>query len=115
MLSGPGHLRFFIQPLVAILLGLRDGKLDAQAGKLPFILSLWRSDNRGQLAEQALKQIALPLAIATVLDAILQYVILGQVKLLSAFIVGAVLIAMPYSASRGLCNRAFRRLRARHT
>jgi hypothetical protein len=43
MLSGPGHMRFLIQPLVAVLLGLRDGKLDVEAGKPPFALSLWAS------------------------------------------------------------------------
>jgi hypothetical protein len=113
-LSGPGHLRFIIQPIVAILLGLKDAKLDVEAGRTPFILSLFRSENRRQLAEQALKQIAVPLAVATSIDAVLQYVIFGRVKVLSAFIIGAVLIALPYALSRALGNRALRRLRARH-
>jgi hypothetical protein len=114
MLSGPGHLRFIIQPIVAILLGLKAARLDVKAGRAPFILSLFRSANRRQIAEQALKQIAVPLAVATSLDAVLQYVIFGRVKVLSAFIIGAVLIAFPYALSRALGNRALRRLRARH-
>jgi hypothetical protein len=114
MLSGPGHLRFIIQPIVAILLGLKDARLDVKAGRAPFLLSLFRSKNRAQLAEQALKQIAVPLAVATSLDAVLQYVIFGRVKVLSAFLIGAVLIALPYALSRALGNRALRRPRARH-
>jgi hypothetical protein len=106
MLSGPGHLRFIIQPLAAILLGLPAARRDVEVGQLPFLLSLRESKNRGQVAALALKQIAIPLAVATVLDAVLQYIVLGQVKALAPFIVGPVLIALPYSASRGLGNRA---------
>jgi len=36
-LSGPGKLRFIIQPTVAILLGVRDGTKDASAGMPPFL------------------------------------------------------------------------------
>ncbi|MGA9523043.1 MAG: hypothetical protein WBV82_16360 [Myxococcaceae bacterium] len=114
MLTGPGHLRFVVQPLLAILFGLRDAKADLAAGRPPFVLSLFRSKSRKAMACQALEQIAIPLAIAVGLDLTFQYVILQRAYLWSALIVGAFLIALPYSLARGLGNRAFRRMRARH-
>ena len=39
-LSGAGRLRFLIQPAIAILLGVRDGRGDARAGRAPYLWSL---------------------------------------------------------------------------
>ena len=39
-LSGPGRLRFIIQPTVAIILGARGGMKDASAGLPPFLWAL---------------------------------------------------------------------------
>jgi hypothetical protein len=36
-LSGPGAFRFVLQPLVAVLLGIRDGRADAKAGRPPYL------------------------------------------------------------------------------
>ena len=36
-LHGPGRLRFILQPLVAIVLGTRDGVKDARIGRPPFL------------------------------------------------------------------------------
>src|SRR5919202_294509 len=40
-LSGPGEFRFVWQPLVAVLLGVRDGMNDAKAGRPPYIWGLF--------------------------------------------------------------------------
>lgn len=115
MLHGPGKLRFIIQPIIAILLGLRDGRADALAGKMPFLLSLVRSKARETIAREALKQIAIPLCLAVIMDCIFQYVILRSVLFRSAVAVGAVVIALPYSICRALTNRVVTRSRARRT
>src|SRR6266571_3201802 len=39
-LSGPGRLRFIMQPATALLVGLRDGKRDARNGHPPTRVSL---------------------------------------------------------------------------
>ena len=44
LLSGPGTFRFVIQPAIAILLGLRDGRNDAKSGRPPYF--------RGQLLDK---------------------------------------------------------------
>ncbi len=51
-LSGPGRFRFILQPLVAILLGARDGRKDVRAGNPPISLEIipWRFAARGTSA-----------------------------------------------------------------
>ena len=39
-LSGPGRFRFILQPAVAVFLGTRDGKRDAQMGRPLFLSAL---------------------------------------------------------------------------
>src|SRR5215510_16070968 len=48
-LTGPGRFRFVLQPAVAILLGIRDGLLDARAGRPPYLYSLlFHQSQRGE-------------------------------------------------------------------
>ena len=110
MLSGPGSLRFILQPLVAIVLGLRDGRSDSSAGRPPYLYGLFFTrDVRGEEVKTALRTLTTPLAVAVILDAALQYVIFGSVRLWQALAVGTVLIALPYVLARGLTGRYLRR------
>ena len=36
-LTGPGRFRFVLQPLIATLLGIRGGLVDARAGRPPYL------------------------------------------------------------------------------
>jgi hypothetical protein len=38
--SGPGRFRFILQPIIAILLGVRGGLTDARAGNPPYLFGL---------------------------------------------------------------------------
>ena len=40
LISGPGNLRFVVQPLIAILLAIRDGRNDAKAGTPAYLNEL---------------------------------------------------------------------------
>ena len=71
-LSGPGTLRFVLQPLVAILLGVRDGRRDAQTGQPPYFWALLSDrEHRRAMARQGATTIAKPFVIAIVVDAVL--------------------------------------------
>jgi len=113
-LSGPGRFRFVLQPLVAILLGARDGRSDARAGNPPF---LWRlifpgDSPRRELLRGALSSVSNLVAVAILLDVISQYLIFHEIHPGAALLLGPVLIALPYSFSRALTNRiAQRRIR----
>ena len=109
MLGGKFQLRLILQPLVALLLGIRFGIRDAKAGKEdPFFMSLVRSKgDRWPLLRQGLRDAVVPLCVAFVLDSILQRMILGHVRPLGAVIVGALLVFLPFMIGRGLSHRAW--------
>ena len=106
MLGGPGSLRFLVQPIIAIALGVRDGRRDAAAGLPPYVFGvLFVPTARSTELMTGLRTLAKPLAVAVALDAVLQYVILRSVRLWHAVLAGTILIALPYVLARGLTNR----------
>jgi hypothetical protein len=107
LFGGPGTLRFVVQPLVAMLLGLRDGRRDAAAGHVPFVLALIAPDRatRVEARRSSIHEVWLPFCVAFILDALLQHYVLGRVVLLDSVVVGVLLVAMPYSLLRGVSER----------
>jgi hypothetical protein len=104
--SGPGRLRFILQPSVAILLGVRDGRRDSQT-KCPPLLS-WQAFRRAhgpKLWRDAVSSVSDLVAIAIILDLICQALILRRIHPGAALLLGPLLIAIPYSVSRTLANR----------
>jgi hypothetical protein len=105
-LTGPLHFRFVMQPLMAIALGVRDGRLDAKAGTSPFVVDvLFGAENRGAYVLSALRHLAMPVIIGTILDAISQYQLFGHVRPLAALFVGFGILGLPYALARGISNR----------
>jgi len=108
-LTGPGRLRFVLQPLVAIALGWRSGLSDARTGRPPYLYGLLMGgENRKELLRSGLASIRDLLAIGIVLDAVAQLLIYGQVHPGAALVVGPVLICIPYGVARALTNRVAR-------
>lgn len=109
-LSGPGRLRFILQPIVAILLGLRDGLKDARTGASPFLWGIiFHREHRPQLLRSALASVRNLVAVAVLLDIISQYLIFREIHPGAALLLGPVLISIPYAVSRALANRILRR------
>jgi len=110
-LSDTARFRFILQPLVAILLGTRDGRKDIRAGSPPF---LWRpifnaDSPRKDFVRGALASVSNLIAIAILLGVISQYLIFREIHPGAALILGPVLIGLPYSLSRALTKRIARR------
>ena len=109
-LSGPGRLRFILQPVVAIILGTRSGIRDASAGLPPFLWGLvLKREHRRELLRSAFASTRNLLAVAILLDLISQFLIFHEVRPGAALVVGPVLISGPYALSRALSNRIWRR------
>jgi hypothetical protein len=112
-LSGPGRFRFILQPLVATILGIRDGLADARAARPPYLFGvLFRPAERTGLVVSGARSLANLLLMGILLDTVFQWVILGAAYPGAALVVGPVLITGPYAAVRALVNRlvtAFRR------
>ena len=108
-LTGPGRLRFVLQPTMAILLGLRGGLGDARAGRPPYLMGLvFDPLHRWEYVRTGLRSIGDIVAIGIVLDIVAQFLIFQQVHPGAALAVGPVLIAMPYALARGVTNRVTR-------
>jgi len=108
-LTGPGRLRFVLQPLIAIVLGWRSGLSDARAGRPAYLFGLLSgAPNRKELLRSGLAAVRDLVAIAIVLDAVSQALIYKQVHPGAALVIGPVLISIPYAVARALTNRVVR-------
>jgi hypothetical protein len=86
-LTGPGRIRFILQPTAAILLGVRDGKRDSQTKSPPFLsLLAFRRAHRPKLWRRAITSVRDLVAIAIILDLIAQALILREVHPAAAFV-----------------------------
>jgi hypothetical protein len=105
-IGGPMSLRFVFQPLVGLLLGIRDGMMDAKAREPPFIFALIiDKENRKTRLASLFKSLSKTIIIAIVLDMIAQYVIFNQVRISGALMIAVIILIVPYSAARAITNR----------
>ena len=86
--TGRGELRLVLQPLVAVLFGIRLGLADVRSPPA-----------------HELRSALVPLVIAIVIDAYLQILTHGQMRWVAAFVVGTALIYIPYGVARSLTQR----------
>jgi hypothetical protein len=108
-LAGPGRFRFIFQPLIAIVLGIRNGLGDARAGRPPYLSGvLFHRQHRGELVRTGFETVVNLLLMGILLDAVFQWVIIGVSHPGAALVVGPVLIVTPYALARALSNRLAR-------
>lgn len=114
--SGPMHLRIYLQPAVAMFFGIRDGLKDAHEGKPPYFWTIFTSrGNRKELLKSGLHSVAKILIVAFVLDAIYQLIELHWFYPGEAIIVALLLAFIPYLLIRGPVNRLARWRASRHS
>lgn len=107
--SGPGRLRFILQPVIAIVLGIRGGLADAKAGNPPYLLGLLLgAGRRVELLRTGAEAIGTLIAMGIILDVVFQLVLYQSVHPGAALVVGPILICLPYAASRALATRVMR-------
>jgi hypothetical protein len=105
-LAGPGRFRFVLQPLIATILGIRNGLADARAGRPPYLWALlFHRELRSEMMRAGLATLANLLLMGILMDSIFQWVLLGASYPGAALVVGPVLIVAPYTIARALSNR----------
>jgi hypothetical protein len=111
--TGPGRLRFILQPSIAIFLGARGGMADARAGRRPYLYGLLAGGvDRKELVRSGWTAIRDLVAMGIVLDAVAQLLIYRQVHPGAALVIGPMLIGLPYAVARALTNRVARAMGA---
>ncbi len=105
-ISGPMHFRLLMQPLIAIIFALRDGRKDAQEGQAPYFWSMLTDPgHRRDLIRSTWNSVGKVFVIAVILDAIYQYIQLRWFYPGEALAVAFVLAMVPYLLLRGSVNR----------
>jgi hypothetical protein len=107
--TGPGRLRFILQPAIATVLGVRGGLADARAGNPPYLFGLlFGAGRRRELLRSGVAAIRNLLAAGIILDLVFQFVLYRSVHPGAALLVGPILIGAPYVLSRAVTNRVAR-------
>jgi len=107
--SGPFAMRFYLQPLVATVLAVRDGMKDARTGSPVFLWTVVSDPaHRAELLRGAWKSIGKVFGMALVLDIVYQFVVLGGLRPLAGIFIAIVLAIIPYTIVRGPVSRLMR-------
>jgi hypothetical protein len=104
--AGPFGVRFILQPLVAAVLGVRDGLRDARSGRPAFFWTLLtRGGRRRELLAETWTATGKVFVMAFSVDVLYQVVALDGFHPLDALAVAAALAFAPYLLIRGPVNR----------
>jgi hypothetical protein len=109
--KGPLAFRFYLQPLVAVLLAVRDGVRDARAGRPAYLWSVFTDRaHRREALRSGWRGVEKVFIIALALDVVYQLLVLKGLRPLEGLIVAIVLAIIPYALVRGPVSRIFRRV-----
>jgi hypothetical protein len=111
---GPMHFRIYMQPCMAILFAILDGRKDALTGKVPYFWSLFTEpEHRKALLRQGWKSVGKIFILALLLDAVYQFWQLHWFYPGEALLVAFFLAIVPYVLLRGPANRIIARISPR--
>ncbi len=111
-LDGPMHIRFIVQPLMAIIFAARDGAKDAKAGKPAYAWAVFTSaEHRRELLKDGWKHFGKIFVLAVILDVIYQIRVHHAFYPMETLLTALVLAVLPYVLLRGPVNRVVRMFR----
>ena len=109
-IDGPLKFRLVLQPIMAVIFAIRDGLKDAREGNVPYLWALFSEPGRRrEILLDGWKSVAKVFCLATLMDLIYQYLILGLLYPLAALFVAFMMAFFPYLLIRGPVNRIARR------
>lgn len=108
--SGPLGFRFFVQPLMAMLLAMRDGVGDARSGRSPYFWTvLHDAAHHAERLAEGLKATAKVIVLGVLIDAAYQMKVHGSFYAGEALLIALLLGFVPYLLIRGPVDRIARR------
>ena len=111
-MSGLMHFRFILQPLMAIIFAIRDGRKDARTGQVPYFWALFTDPgHRRELLLNGWKSVGKIFIIAIVLDTAYQLIVFRWFYPFETLLVAFALAIVPYVVLRGPVNRILSRKR----
>lgn len=107
--TGPMHMRIYLQPIMATIFAVIAGIKDAKAGKPAFFWALFTdSAHRGEMLKDGWKSVGNVFIIAILLDIGYQFFVEKWVYPFEALTVAVILALIPYLLIRGPVNRIAR-------
>ena len=108
--TGPMHFRVVLQPIMATVFAIIDGRKDAKAGNAPYFWSLATDPSRrNEMLKSGWKSVGKVFILAVVLDAIYQFIEQRFIYPGELIIVAFLLAILPYLILRGLVTRFVRK------
>jgi hypothetical protein len=108
--DGPLALRFYLQPIMATVLAVKDGMADGRLGKPPYFWAIFTHPaQRADLVRDGWHSVRKLFIIALVLDLVYQFIVLKGLRPLEGLVVAMALAFVPYLLLRGPVNRLMRR------
>jgi hypothetical protein len=107
--DAPMRFRFVLQPLMAAIAAIHDGRGDARAGRSPYFMTVLRNPQErvGRLRE-GLNATARIILLGLVMDVIYQLIVLKTFFPNQALVIALLLAFVPYLIIRGLVLRVAR-------
>lgn len=105
--SGPMHLRLYMQPIMASIFAIIAGLEDAKLGKPAYFWALFtQPEHRREMLKDGWKSVGKVFLVAMLLDVIYQLIVQRWVYPFEVVLVAFILAIVPYVTLRGLANRA---------
>jgi uncharacterized membrane protein YjgN (DUF898 family) len=107
--DGPMRFRFILQPLMAAIAAVHDGREDARTGRSAYFMTVLRNPQErvGRLRE-GLNATARIILLGLVMDVIYQLIVLRTFYPNEALVIALLLAFVPYLIIRGLVLRVAR-------
>ena len=106
---GPMKFRMILQPTMAIIFAIRDGRKDGREGRPPYFWALFTEPgHRLELLRNGWKSFGKIFCLALVLDAVYQYITVRWFYAGEAVVTALILAVIPYVLLRGPANRLTR-------
>jgi hypothetical protein len=107
--DAPMRFRFVLQPLMAAIVAVHDGREDARAGRPPYFVTMLRNAReRVGLLREGLNATARIILLGLVMDVIYQALVLKTFYPNEALAIALLLAFLPYLIIRGLVLRIAR-------
>ena len=105
-IDGPMKFRLVLQPIMAMVFAVRDGRRDFLEQRAPHFWALLRGlGKRGDLLRDGWHGIYRIFTLAVILDVVYQYIALKAFYPLQSLAVAIILAVIPYMLLRGPVNR----------
>ena len=102
--------RLLLQPTMATIMAIKDGLRDARTGQPPYFWAVLGGDatHRRQLLQNGWKSVGKMFVLASVLDAVYQWIVMRWIYPGEIVLVALLLAIVPYLLVRGPVNRLAR-------